>query len=1090
MEAALADAADGRPGAVLIEGAAGSGKSRLAHEFSQLARRQGVTIIEGACVDLGQTSLPYAAVVDALRGLLNHAGAAALIDAAGPYAAELGALLPELGVARAADEGSAGGHARLLHAVLRVFAGMAVAAPLVVVIEDIHWADAATRDLIAYFVRTVRHARVLAVLTVRIDGVGRDHPLRELLGELRRDPVVRRATLTGLQRDEVAQQAAAILSFEPTAEFVDRLVERSDGNPFFVEELLATSPEGDNLPPTLRDVLLLHVDRLHESTRRVVDVAAVIGRRVDESLLAALVDIEPRQLDTALRDALEQHVLVVDEAADVYRFRHALLQEAVYAQLLVGQRRAVHGRIAGLLANHVAGGTEHAQILAETAHHLHRCGDAAAALHASIAAGSAAEEVFAFADAARQYERALDLFESLDADSRQGVSLVMLLQRAAEARWFGLGDAGGAADLLQRALSTLPATGERRTRAAIISRLAGFAWETGAAAHEGLARHEEALRLLENDDGPVKAVVLGRYARALLTSTRIAEAEHVARQTLDVATRCGAREDVATALVTLFTARGLQGDVPGAMEAIARARSLVGEVAGPDISARFFNNAGVVLYGFGRYEEAVRVADEGEEVLRRLGVSADDRMNISAVGAAALAALGRLDEAEVRLHAQRPRLPVAVVNVGTELANIARMRGDVDAARERLNLVVRAGAPAKDPQVAVPLHALRAEVEAWAGHHMQAWDIVQDGLRLIDEGVDALHAAGLLVVALRVQADLAAVDAGHNAEDITRALLRRLHDVVEPVGAAIPETRAWLAVGRAERSRLAGADARAWADAATLWDALRRPYDAAYARWRQAEALMATAAPSAEIRHVVGMGHADATRMGAQLLLSKLAVLPAADASEAQRSPDAAVPPQAVPPQTITLRKEGGFWSIAAARGVVRLHHTKGMGYLAQLIANPGVEIHAMELISDVGPSPAVARPDDAPIDTGSGVGPALDAHAKAAYRKRLDDLRADVEEAEAFNDPERAARARAEYDFLVAELSRAVGLGGRDRPVASAGERARVNVTKAIRAALRRIGEHDAVLAAQLTECIRTGTFCCYRPMVGSPTWQVMRGS
>lgn len=229
----------------------------------------------------------------------------------------------------------------------------------------------------------------------------------------------------------------------------------------------------------------------------------------------------------------------------------------------------------------------------------------------------------------------------------------------------------------------------------------------------------------------------------------------------------------------------------------------------------------------------------------------------------------------------------------------------------------------------------------------------------------------------------------------------------------------------------------------------------------------------------------DALQTAQGLGMIHLERLALADAAQWE-SPAASVVVQPAAP-TITLTAEGEYWTVTTPSGPARFRDTKGLRYLARLIANPGVEIHSMELVSEVGPSPAVARPEGLDSSGFGDLGPVLDARAKAAYRRRLDDLRDEIDEAESCNDPERATRAREEHDILLAELSRALGVGGRDRPQRSGGEQARVNVTKAIRSALRRLGEHDAPLAAQLAAAVRTGAFCSYQPLAGAPAWSVL---
>jgi hypothetical protein len=194
------------------------------------------------------------------------------------------------------------------------------------------------------------------------------------------------------------------------------------------------------------------------------------------------------------------------------------------------------------------------------------------------------------------------------------------------------------------------------------------------------------------------------------------------------------------------------------------------------------------------------------------------------------------------------------------------------------------------------------------------------------------------------------------------------------------------------------------------------------------------------------------------------------------------------------LRREGDVWAFEYGPRSIAVRDSKGVRHIAFLLANPGLEVHALELVGADSGQAEGGRAGGAREDlhgiAGDDAGPVLDAQAKTAYRRRLEDLQEEIEEAEAFNDPERLARAREEFDFITGELSGAVGLGGRDRKSASGAERARVSVTKAIRSTIKRVTEHDPVLGRELDATIRTGTFCMYEPDPRHPlSWRVHQG-
>jgi hypothetical protein len=198
-------------------------------------------------------------------------------------------------------------------------------------------------------------------------------------------------------------------------------------------------------------------------------------------------------------------------------------------------------------------------------------------------------------------------------------------------------------------------------------------------------------------------------------------------------------------------------------------------------------------------------------------------------------------------------------------------------------------------------------------------------------------------------------------------------------------------------------------------------------------------------------------------------------------------------PDAARLIRDGDIWTFEIDGRMVRLRDGKGVRHLAVLLARPGVETHSLELAGGAirpGLTIATTADDLSRADSHAGAGPALDAAAKSAYRRRLEDLRDELEEAERFNDPERATRAREEIEFLAGELAAAVGLGGRDRPQSSDAERARVNVTRAIRTTIRRIADHDRALGAELEATVHTGLFCRYEPDPRRPVlWSVDGG-
>ena len=314
LRAAVVRTAAGEPGVVLIGGEAGVGKSRLLEEALGDAAVAGARVLTGGCIELGGVGLPLVPLVEALRMLVRSTPAGDLDRLLGPARGELSRLLPEL--AGGAPPPPAGGStAQLFELLLGLLSRLGDERPLVLVVEDLHWADRSTLDLVAFLVRAVRGIRVLLVLTYRSDEVDRRSPLRPLLSGWERLRGVEHLQLDRFSRAEAAAQVRAILGGAAEPGVIDLVFDRSEGNAFFVEELLRTLREGaseHDLPPSLRDVLLSRVERLSGPAQRLLRTAAVAGRWVPERLLAEVATVSAAELYEGLREAVDASLLVVD----------------------------------------------------------------------------------------------------------------------------------------------------------------------------------------------------------------------------------------------------------------------------------------------------------------------------------------------------------------------------------------------------------------------------------------------------------------------------------------------------------------------------------------------------------------------------------------------------------------------------------------------------------------------------------------------------------------------------------------------------------------------------------------------------------
>ena len=355
LTAAVERARTGRPAAVLLAGDAGVGKTRLLTELCARARAAGATVLIGHCVDLGAVGLPYLPFAEALRELAGLAADDGAVAEALRSRPALDRLITRPGVSTPAPStgDDDAGRLQLFDAVSGVLGDLGESGkPVLLVIEDLHWADQSTRDLLSFLLARLRSERLAVVASYRADDLHRRHPLRPLLGELVRLPMVERLELQPFTPAELRDYLRA-LNGAPVADWLVRdVLARSEGNAYFAEELLAAGLAADPALPTgLADVLLARLERLSPAVQRVARVASVAGRRVSHSLLQAATGMPEAELEEALREAVTHHVLVADGGS--YAFSHALLQEAVYGDLLPGERVRLHGTYAKLFAEGV-----------------------------------------------------------------------------------------------------------------------------------------------------------------------------------------------------------------------------------------------------------------------------------------------------------------------------------------------------------------------------------------------------------------------------------------------------------------------------------------------------------------------------------------------------------------------------------------------------------------------------------------------------------------------------------------------------------------------------------------------------------------
>ena len=901
LHAALRRAAAGRPEMILVAGEAGVGKSRLIGQFAGQARRARTLVAVGGAAPLTGGALPYAPLVQALRVLAGDHEPSGLrgLDA------ELAGVLDELTGDWPAGEWSPEmGRARLFARLCRLLGGLSRAAPLLLVLEDLHWADSATLDVLAFLLRTLPEGRLLVVGSYRAEDPG--ELLAAWLAEARRLPGVSWLQLPRFTRAELTVQLAGLRGGPVDSQVAEEVFGRSQGNPFFAEQLFEAGAGTGGLPLALREVLLARVRQLSPTGRQLLRVAAVAGLRVGHEWLAAVAGRPDDELDGGLAEAVGRGLLVVtpEERAgqEAYEFRHALLQEAVYGELLPGQRARLHGAYADVLAGSPPGLHPTApQFPAELAEHCYRARRPAEALAWSARAARSAERVYAHGEAARQCERALELWDQVpDAAVRAGLDRAGMHTWAARAREH-VGDQGRALWHVEEALRQLDRAAEP-VRAGLLHHLRGW-YATGTADLDVLlAASREAVRLVPAEPpSTARARVLLGYGRALhIQAGQYEEAAAVIEQALTVARRARSQPDIARAMAGLGMMRALTGEVDAGLAMLREACTLAelpAADAGRDDTGEFpgdreWQAARVahlglsdVLLKTGRLQEAADVAVRSWESLRRLGL-AGHRNACGLLGCAveALFGLGRWDEA-ARISEPLAHQPASFANaiLQPKLADLQTARGEPEAALARLHQVVELGWR-PGPHHARELGQCRAEAQLWLGRRQQALADVTQALDAIAATGQERFAGWLFCLGARALADLAEqararqdpaaeADVHRHRTLLARRMTAMTHD---PLGARAPmpvSAQAERALWAAELTRLDAADPDAWHAAADAWQQLGLGYRAAYAEWRQAEALLACGAGEERSAGPLRDGHATAVRLGAVPLRAEIEAL-------------------------------------------------------------------------------------------------------------------------------------------------------------------------------------------------------------------------
>lgn len=708
----FAAASGGELRAVVIGGEAGIGKSRVLDEFL-LEQERAATVLLGRCVDLGDDGAPYAPFAAVLRRLIQTVGLERVLDAAGPGAGVLSALLPEL-----ADDSSVPprtGAERLYELVTVLLERISAERPVILAIEDLHWADRSTLELLRFIVRMAESGRLLVVLTYRSDEVPRGHVLRSWLPELERTRRVTRWELARLGDAQVAELVGQLLGRVPDDGSLERVTELSEGVPFFVEELVGIDGlrSGDDLPETLRELVLARYERLSDPAQRLLRVLAAGGVCVTHELLAAVFDGTPDELDAAAREAVQANLLAADSTE--YLFRHALVREAIHADLLPGERTRFHTRYAEALD-----GSPQRSAVQLSAHWL-AAHDVRRAFLASLEAMGEAKRSYAYATVAAMGDRVLELWDGVpDAEELSGRDRVAVIAQTASA----LRNAGNnerALALVEAALAEAGDLAPAR-RARLLRDKGQYLGNLNRPGSEQLL--EQALALVPPDvvpaGDPLRPHLLTELAAQRMLAGRFDAAIDTARGAIAEAQEAPARmRSIAHNIL------GASLVESGRIEEGFAEFELAGALASGDAGAtlRYLVNASDALNSVGRYAEAVQLAEEGVARARERGVERTSGIWLAANTAEPLIALGQYDRAAAML-----RIALGFDDRTGVTAQLQRVRlwvwhGEperADALLRRLRTPLRALAELEQ-QTRVALARAAGEVAIALGDFERAW---------------------------------------------------------------------------------------------------------------------------------------------------------------------------------------------------------------------------------------------------------------------------------------------------------------------------------------------------------------------------------
>lgn len=856
---------------VLISGEAGIGKTRLIAEFIDRISPDGAEAAIGRCLDVGPGTLPYEPFAEILRSLLAPRSAPDRDRLAGPFGAQLSLLVPDLfdEAPEPRPHGERLGTARLFRSVAAVLEGIATEAPLCLAIEDIHWIDSASRDLLRYLSGSVTRSPILILATIRTDELPLGHAVHRTLGEILRLQDRERVDLARLDRGAVEGQVRGIIGRQPDPSLVDLVYERSDGNPFFTEEVVALELDSDGaagLSPSLRDMLLARLAAASDDVQTLLRAGAVAGRWIDDRALRSVTGLSARRFQVAMHDAARRHFLIADDDrhGPGYAFRNALVRDAILEDLLASERRAWHLTWAGVLDGLAAPP-------ATLAAHWHGAGRSDLAAPLFVRAAEEAAAAYAHATAAGHYREALAMLDRSPATLGPPLDRLELLERAA-LEHEAAGERDEAIEGLQAVLADTALAADPARSIRLRRRLSEIAQMRARRpiAERAIA---EALSMIGEDPDAEGAAVLATHAMQQCLNGELDSARATAARAVEIARRHGALGVEARALRVLAELRAMVDADAGIAE--LRAAAALAEAAGDfGYAYQTLSDIPWALANASRWAEALRATDDIVADAVRAGVGGELLRTHIARRIEYLTALGRWTEADAEVAATGP----ARAWMARLRAVILRSReGRIDDAKRLLTEtfeLVPVTATTIPDRGAIAL--ARVDLALALGDPVAAVDLVDEAGPLAGEADMESELRLLGIRACGLGADGTARPSERDAwAGRAKGHLERLVALGEADGGQAGPARAVRILdGRAEVSRIEGRrDVAEWSRVADAWARLDVPERVSQARYREAEAIVLRRGRAAEAASPLREAHRIASGLGAAPLVAAIEAL-------------------------------------------------------------------------------------------------------------------------------------------------------------------------------------------------------------------------